>query len=421
MSEEFTMSQNNNEFQDEYDSIAGIEEDKDEEKIFEPFNPADVDIITKTEVISQLLGRIERSYTRDASASVNLAPDFQRNSGIWKLEKKSQLIESILLGIPLPMFYVSATRTGEWDVVDGIQRLSILRDFLLGEGYIDSVKMEKTDESLKGKGFKLKGLEFLRQFEGKSFKELPNKQQDDIRDCNVLVTIIRSGTPSKVKFNIFKRINTGGMPLTNQEVRHALNQGSAATFLKELVGFPEFNMATTGSISDTRMEGRELILRVLASLLFGHSFPNAKVDIEHTLNEAMYALNIIGGTPEKSKEEIMEYNKYSFEELSLIFKNGMIRSHFLFGKHAFRKSFGLERRTQINKALFETWVVSLGLLAEEDWTTITTRKDSFLDSYNNLRTDARFTSSVGNQSYTSAFIIDRYENIRNIILSTIKG
>ncbi len=401
--------------EDDDDIIAGIEEENENLEILDPFNPADVDIITKAEVINQLLGRVERSYTKDASASVNLAPDFQRNTGIWKLEKKSQLIESILLGIPLPMFYVSATRTGEWDVVDGIQRLSVLRDFVLGEQYIKSVEAGNTNLALLGKGFKLKGLEFLRQFEGKTFSELPNKQQDDIRDCNVQVTVIRAGTPSKVKFNIFKRINTGGIPLTNQEVRHALHQGAATKFLKSLVDSDAFKQATAGSIEDTRMEGRELILRVLASLLFGHSYSASKVDIEHILNEAMRVLNTIGGTPENSKEDLPKYKKFTFKKLENIFSLGMERAYELFQTHAFRKSFPEQRRTQINKALFETWAVCLGSLDEETWNTLIRRKKSFLNKYRKLFDDKDFVASVGNLSYQSSSIKLRYEKINTIV------
>lgn len=87
-------------------------------------------------------------------------------------------------------------------------------------------------------------LEFLTQFNGKQFINLPGKQQEDLKGCPLQVTVIRSGTPEAVKFNIFKRINTGGAPLTSQEIRHALHQGAATDFLKTLLAQQAFNRAT---------------------------------------------------------------------------------------------------------------------------------------------------------------------------------
>lgn len=403
------------------DAPEGTESEPENLEILDPFNPSDVDIITKTEVVAQLLGRIERAYTGDKSAHINLAPEFQRKGGIWTVQKQSQLIESILLGIPLPMFYVSATRNGEWDVVDGIQRLGILRDFVLGESYLKTVVSGKPNLSQRGNGFKLTGLEFLQQFEGLPFNRLPSKQQDDIRDCNVQVTIIRAGTPEQVKFNIFKRLNTGGVPLTSQEVRHALYQGAATRFLKQLVELPIFILATSGSIKDARMEGRELILRVLAGILLGHRFSASKIDIENVLNSTMRVLNTIGGTPDQSKTPLPEYTKYTLEELEIFFSIGMQRALEMFGPHAFRKSQPGQRRTQINKALFETWSVSLGKLDDFKWSVVLNHSEIFSNNWKKLLSEDGFLDSVSSGSYLSKNIEFRYKAINGIIEKTAMG
>lgn len=90
--------------------------------------------------------------------TITLNPDFQRQE-VWDQKRKSQLIESLLLKIPIPMFYVSSDEKSNWTVVDGLQRISTLRDFVLGKEYL---KDPSKNLNKKGSGFKLQGLEFGR-------------------------------------------------------------------------------------------------------------------------------------------------------------------------------------------------------------------------------------------------------------------
>ena len=87
---------------------------------------------------------------------------------------------------------------------------------------------------------------------------------DEPRLRQVMVHLIQPGTPPEVKYNIFRRINTGGVVLTAQEIRHALNQGQATSFLAELVGQPAFLEATDNGVDPDRMQDRELALRFIA-------------------------------------------------------------------------------------------------------------------------------------------------------------
>ena len=106
--------------------------------ITKPFNPTLINIITKQMSLDTLIKRMKEG-------EVNLAPDFQR-AEVWKPTAKSRLIESLLIRIPLPAFYMDATNEDNWLVVDGLQRLSTLRDFVIN------------------KTMKLQDLEFLTQF-----------------------------------------------------------------------------------------------------------------------------------------------------------------------------------------------------------------------------------------------------------------
>ena len=116
------------------DSYTGIESEEDE-KITDPFNPEDISIETRITPMETILRRIKQG-------TLILNPDFQRKE-VWTDVRKSQLIESILLEIPIPMFYVSSEEDGNWTVVDGLQRISAFRDFVLGTKFMTSKNVKE--------------------------------------------------------------------------------------------------------------------------------------------------------------------------------------------------------------------------------------------------------------------------------------
>src|SRR5262245_6575322 len=259
---------------------------------------------------------------------MDLQPEFQRHAGIWTPKAKSRLIESLLLRIPLPTFYAAEGEDESWAMVDGIQRLTTIAEFI--------------EPSAVGVSpMRLHYLEYLGdQCDGMRFDELPGRLQTRLRETELVVHLIRRGTPEAVKFNIFARINTGGLPLSRQELRHALIPGAARTILKEWAESAEFRNATQGSIRSERMDDREMILRFIAFRLtkpeqYSHD------DFDRFLRESMRQLNQLG--------------PIAIEQLRAEFDLSMMAANEIFGPHAFRKRDPQRgsRRLPINKALFE--------------------------------------------------------------------
>jgi hypothetical protein len=308
------------------DAAFDDEEIDSPEPIIDPFDPTKINVVREPMSIFQAMRKIH-------IGEIKLDPDFQRNL-VWDTTRQSRLIESILLKIPLPAFYLDAIEPDKWMVVDGLQRLSTLDSFC------------------NKKRLRLTGLEFLgRKFDSFTFDQLPRSSQRDIEETQLTMYIIRPETPPKVKFTIFHRINTGGMVLTAQEIRHATFPGRAPKLLKDLAASDEFRAATYFSVNPKRMDDRECVLRHLAFRMTefkGYKKP----DLNDFLGSAMNTLN---GAPQSM-----------IDGLSANFKRAMAICHKVFGPYAFRKfNRPKNSRGPINKALFESWSTSVLDFEEE--------------------------------------------------------
>jgi hypothetical protein len=343
------------------------------EKITKPFDPSLIRVKSKSMIIDTLLKRIQHE-------ELELNPEFQRKAGLWTKEAQSQLIESLLIGVPLPAFYMDATNKNKWLVVDGLQRLFALKQFMIA------------------KKLKLTGLEFLQELEEKSYDDMKRSLLRDIEETEIIVYLIEEGTPPEVKFNIFKRINTGGLPLSTQEIRHALYQGKATKLLAKLADSEEFKKATDNSISNERMEDREFVLRFLAFLLTDRS--NLTKGLNHFLNETMVILN------QKPEAELKKITKQ--------FERAMWAAHQIFGNDAFRKRFRKQdRRKPINKALFDVFSVSLALY-NDDLERIIQKRDRLIELFMELMRDSEFESTVSGGASDLKKVEDRFSAIKNI-------
>ena len=387
----------------------------------DPFDPNSISIDPKQMTMDHLLRRLRQG-------SIRLAPTFQRNF-VWDQERSSLLIESLMLRIPLPMFYVAANEDGNWDVVDGVQRLSTIRNYLLGEE--NNKDGSKTIPA--AQAFALKNLEFWgERFNGKKFSEIKRDTANarivnNIMETEMRFTVINPATPEEVKRNIFKRINTGGVPLTSQEIRHALYQGQSTQLLQELAGLPVFLDAIERSVDDSRMAARELVLRFLAFSIRGEREYTG--DMDKFLSDTMRLINLVPDLSEAKLRKIFpgqplpKVQLRSLEELKICFELAMTRCFQLFGEFSFRKAVPGMRRTPINKALFDSWANIFSRMSQDDFDKLkeTKIKNKLIELYKEILDDANFERAISRDASSVLGTRDRYKRLQDLIKETLES
>ena len=377
-----------------------------------PFNPEDISIVTNQMAMDGLVRRF-------LQGSIVLNPDFQRNE-VWDMKKRSQLIESLMLKIPLPMFYVQSDEDGILTVVDGLQRLSTIRDFVLGEDYLNFKKDDGTRrEEFRGMGFKLEWLEFWSEYEGKQFYQLPPKLQNRILEAQVQVTVIHPTTPEVVRRNIFKRINTGGIQLNSQEIRNAIYAGPATNLLNELSNIDSFNKVMGNSVNRLRMQDKELILRFLSFLIRDYKEYTRTVTADMWLGDTMIILNAMQDLSQidyrrlsnwRSKEPI-KVRTMTKDRILQYFDKAMKRNYEIFGEHAFRKSFAGQTKSPINRSLFETWAFIMGRYTDEEFVRLCENRRAFMQEYARVLNNPDFELAISRHAMNHPDLRRRFQTL----------
>ena len=264
-----------------------------------------------------------------------------------------------------------------------LQRLCTLKEFMLDHKW------------------KLQDLEYLSDYNGCSMEELPRVYQRRIEEGQLAFYLILPDTPEDVKYSLFKRINTPGLKLEPQEIRHALYQGTAARLLQELAENDIFRKVTDGDVPSKRMQDREMVLRYLALRYMGmEEYQNSTMD--SYLNKAMSFLN------QQLPETIEEYKITYFKTLQCNFK--------IFGIYAFRRISKLKpgAKKPINTALFESWMNAIAILDDKQREYLVSRKDKLKEKYiDELDKKSSFYSDIGSGKYRS--FIRRNEAIQRMI------
>lgn len=277
--------------------------------------------------IDDMLIRHENRTVHDINRRIEkgsfiLNPEFQRDF-IWPEDKQSKLIESVIMRIPLPVFYLAENSEGKMVVVDGLQRLSTFRRYLKNE-----LKLKLPDR---------------KELDGKKFSELPTKLQNRVEDINLIFYIIDSKAPERARLDIFERVNSGE-PLTRQQMRNSLYMGLATKFLRDEADTPLFKNATGNSLNWKKMRDREFINRFCAFQIL--DLTSYKGDMDQFLAECLIKMN--------------DFDDAGLKVLSDEFRRSMENNVIVFGKHAFRRHEPDQpHRSVLNASLWD--VASTGL------------------------------------------------------------
>jgi hypothetical protein len=179
---------------------------------------------------------VDELVRRVALERIEIAPAYQRQFR-WDDVRQSRLIESLLLGIPVPPLFFATNITEDeatkWEVVDGLQRLLTLVNYLGNEQTRIGARLETAP-------LQLTGLEILHALEGNTAAQLPADIRDGLLDRPMKVIVLNDKSDLRVRFDLFERLNTGGIRLTPHEVRESVFMGEFVDLLTELANLPTF-------------------------------------------------------------------------------------------------------------------------------------------------------------------------------------
>ena len=329
----------------EIDEVEGIGQEEDSTWGDYPLDT--VLIRTESRTVHDVLRRIKQGqYIMD--------PDFQRDF-IWDDSKQSKLIESVLMRIPLPVFYLAEDMQGRMIVVDGLQRLSTFHRFVEGD-----LQLRLRDQ---------------KDLDGKSFSEIAPRLQNRVEDCNLTLYVIDARAPERARLDIFERVNSG-VPLTRQQMRNSLYMGPGTRFLKKEATTSLFSEATGKSLRTTTMRDREFVNRFCGFQLFG--LEEYRGEMDDFLAKTLVHMNSM--------------NNKELLALSSDFRTGLKNNLEIFGRHAFRKHTEFqEQRSVINASLWD--VLTTGL-SKVDTELVASRASNLRKGFYHLMGNEDFMTAI---------------------------
>jgi hypothetical protein len=274
-------------------------------------------------VITQPVDLSIQTLVEQWRAKSLILPEIQREY-VWDNGKASRLIESLLLNIPIPVLYFSETPDAKYEIIDGHQRVHSIARFV-------------------GNEFKLSGLAVLREYKGKRYHELPDREQRFLKMRTLRAILISVDSHPSMKFEVFERLNTGSISLNAQELRNSIYRGSFNRLLRQMVKHPTFRALIGSKSPRKRMVDEELLLRFLA--LRSH-LGTYRPPLKRLLNDFM------SGFRSPSVEEL--------EDVQQLVEETCAKAEIILGTSAFRVSDakGKPLENNLNRALFDAQMLA---------------------------------------------------------------
>lgn len=273
---------------------------------------------------------------------------------VWDKKRSSRLIESFLIDLPIPVIYLVMNDEQKYEVIDGLQRLTSVFDFLNGR-------------------YKLTGLEIKQELNGCQFNDLPEDLQNKLYDSTLRTFELSQETSKDLMFLIFERLNTGGVALNEMEIRNCLYRGSLNDLIKELAQFKEFKECVNQKTIHRRMKDRSLVLRFLA--FYERTYSKATKGLKAFFNEFCETYK------DPSEKKLTEFRNK--------FKNALKAAYTIFGNRGFRLS---STSTSVNASIFQVLGVSF---SNHDLGALTRSADAIREAYLDLvSTDEHWSDCV---------------------------
>jgi hypothetical protein len=300
--------------------------------------------VISTDAYSMSIGELVSMYK---NGEINIRPEFQRYFR-WSLEQKSRLIESVLLGIPLPPIFVQQNEDGKWELVDGLQRVSTFLE-VMGELLDSSIGNKKPPLTL----LKTKHLPSLDgcSWNCEGAKKIPDEVKLKIKRARIDINIILDKSNVSAKYELFQRLNTGGSIATEQEVRNCLLIMANNKFFKWISSLREdVNFVNSSNLSERLIEEQydmELITRFFIFKNIDESKLSKINDLSSFLDDRII--------------EIASDKKFNYKLEKKIFKSVFFKLNSALEENAFKK-YDLKKEKPVGSFLISVFeIMALGL------------------------------------------------------------
>lgn len=353
--------------------------------IEKPFDPSSLKVEVKNTTVGHLAEMLRNGM-------IDLQPDFQRHGDLWSGAKKSRLIESIVLGLPLPSFYFYIdVDKQKWVVIDGLQRLNSINDFMV----------EKT--------LKLYGLQFLTETHNKRFfEDFSYFEQLEISMRPVTLNVISGASSVEAKYIIFQRLNSEGTKLTPAEIRNAIFHGPFMEMVKRLAESTEFDVATNGEVPKKRLLHYDYVSRFFAFYIQGYeNYTGDKMDL--FIGNALDRMNKFSGVEDWKNAEV-------------VFIESLKLCKLLLGDDTFRQPLNETDRKNsdiksnpISISLFESMMWSVSHLSFREKKELLNRRFTYVDKYSEMFKKGFLRKELSNGTNRYKSVYCRFSEFENLV------